>query len=80
MLELRTTREVAEALGVPETLIENTIRRREIARPQVVGHVRLWSAEEVEALRAALAARATRRAARCAAWPAGRAAGQAVRS
>ena len=72
MLDFRTTREVAETLGVPETLIENTIRRREIARPVVVGHVRLWCAEEVEALRAALAARAARRSARRA--------GRAVRS
>ena len=64
MLEFRTTREVAADLGVPETLIENTIRRREITRPQVVGHVRLWSARDVEALRTALARRAARRAAR----------------
>ena len=76
MLEFRTTRQVAEELGVKETLIENTIRRREIARPQVVGHVRLWSAEEVEALRSALAAHAARRSAR----QTGRSAGQAVRA
>lgn len=80
MLDFRTTREVAADLGVSETLIENTIRRREIARPQVVGHIRLWSAEAVEALRAALATRAARRSARCAARRAGRSAGQAVRS
>lgn len=76
MREFRTTREVAEELGVKETLIENTIRRREIARPQVVGHVRLWSAEEVDALRAALAARAARRPAR----QTGRSTDQAVRA
>jgi hypothetical protein len=66
MLGFKTTREVAIDLGVSETLIENTMRRREIARPVVVGHVRLWTAEEIERLRAVLAARASRRAAKAA--------------
>jgi hypothetical protein len=64
MFQFKTTREVAIELGVKETLIENTLRRREIARPVVVGHVRLWTAEEIEALRAVVCAHAARRAAR----------------
>ena len=61
MQELRTTREVAEALGVLETRIENTIRRREIARPPVIGGVRLWSREAVEEIQAVIRERDTRR-------------------
>lgn len=64
MLEFRTTREVAADLGVSETLIENTLRRREIARPRVVGHVRLWTATDIDALRVVLAGRRASRAMR----------------
>jgi len=64
MLGFKTTREVAAELGVLETRIENAIRRREIARPPVHGHARLWSPEAIETVRAIFAARDARRAAR----------------
>jgi len=57
MTQFRTTREVAEALGVQEWRIESAIRRRDVARPPMVGGVRLWSAEAVERLRQVLADR-----------------------
>jgi hypothetical protein len=59
--EFRTTREVAEALGVQEWRVESAIRRREIERPPTIGGVRLWTDEAVERLRAVFVARPVRR-------------------
>lgn len=64
MTRFRTTREVAEALGVPEWRVESAIRRREVERPPMVGGVRLWSDEAVESVRTALRERDARRAAK----------------
>ncbi len=60
-----TTREVCALVGdVPESLVQDAVRRRLIPPPRVVGGIRLWTAREIECLREVLDERAARRSAR----------------
>lgn len=49
MAETFTTGQVAEKLGVPETRLQDLIRRRKIKRPDKINGRRRWSAREIEA-------------------------------
>ena len=60
---VKTTKQVAIELGVSESVVQDIVRR-EIAPPEMLGAVRIWRPADVARLRAALAARAARIAAR----------------
>ena len=52
--ELQTTGRVAKALGISEALLQSLLRRRPELKPAtLMGGRRLWTAPEIEALRAA---------------------------
>lgn len=51
------TADVAKLLGVPEWRLNECVRRRDVPRPPMLSGRRLWTAQLVEAARAALARR-----------------------
>lgn len=59
-----STREVCALLNVREVTVADVVRQGEIEAPIVLGGSRVWTRANVEALRAALAARAARAKAR----------------
>ena len=60
--EFLTTSQVAEQLRVPEWRVHDALRRRLLdPAPPIVSRTRLWTAEDVQRLRAALAERDPRR-------------------
>ena len=56
-LEMRSTREVAELLGVPDSVLADACRRGLIPEVQLVGGARVWRPQDVAALRSLLTAR-----------------------
>lgn len=54
MTPYRSTREVADELGVPESVAHDAVRRRLIPAVPIIGHSRLWDQAAVEALRLVL--------------------------
>ncbi|MCG3134754.1 MAG: hypothetical protein HMLKMBBP_02115 [Planctomycetes bacterium] len=57
MSQMKSTREVAEELGVRESIVHDAIRRALVTGVPRIGHVFAWDSDAVERLRAALSVR-----------------------
>ncbi|MCE9636458.1 MAG: hypothetical protein K8T90_12200 [Planctomycetes bacterium] len=57
----RSTRQVADELGIEESVAHDAVRRRLIPAVPIIGHSRLWNEAAVAALRDLLARRAEQR-------------------
>ena len=60
-MPFKSTRQVADELGIEESLAHDAVRRRLIPPVPILGHSRLWDEAAVQALRELLARRAEQR-------------------
>lgn len=51
MMPYKSTQQVADQLGITESVAHDAVRRRLIPPVVVVGHSRLWKDADIEALR-----------------------------